>query len=401
MTMITTTSHIHALRLVAALAAVPLLCGCPGKTGEDGDGSATSAGSSSGSDSSSGDSGSGGATSASGSTGISEGSSGGGECTEEECGPAPGAPNFLCQDGVTVGGPGPCERNAEGVCGWTFVPCPQCCYAAEQPPCFEGASCCADGSWACNDDAGQPTCETAPVCACCQPGEEPECIEGVSCCGGGEWQCNDDGGQPTCEDLGVVCDLPPPPSCCEPAEEPECIEGAICCADGSWACNELGMPPCDTGDICGDGMCQLEGETCASGEGCCAGLDCCQGVPVPPGAEYCSAMCPISDRERKLGFAAVDPDEILAKLVDVPITTWSYDFEDPSIRHLGPMAQDFKHAFEVGATDEKIFQIDADGVALVSIQALHGEVARLRSRNAALEETLASLQARLERLEAR
>jgi hypothetical protein len=45
------------------------------------------------------------------------------ECTPEECGPAPAAPNFLCDDG-SVGGPGPCERNDSGVCGWTFRDCP-------------------------------------------------------------------------------------------------------------------------------------------------------------------------------------------------------------------------------------------------------------------------------------
>lgn len=45
------------------------------------------------------------------------------ECTAEECGPAPAAPNFLCDDG-SVGGPGPCVRNDDGVCGWTFRDCP-------------------------------------------------------------------------------------------------------------------------------------------------------------------------------------------------------------------------------------------------------------------------------------
>jgi hypothetical protein len=95
----------------------------------------------------------------------------------------------------------------------------------------------------------------------------------------------------------------------------------------------------------------------------------------------------------------VDAAAILAELVELPITTWSYTFEDPAIRHIGPMAQDFKAAFEVGATDKMIFQIDADGVALVSIQALHGEVEGLRSENAALKQTLAELQARLDRLE--
>lgn len=45
------------------------------------------------------------------------------ECSESECGPAPLAPNILCDDG-SIGGPGPCLRDEDGVCGWTFRDCP-------------------------------------------------------------------------------------------------------------------------------------------------------------------------------------------------------------------------------------------------------------------------------------
>ncbi len=45
------------------------------------------------------------------------------ECTPQECGPAPAAPNILCDDG-SIGGPGPCVRNDDGLCGWTFRDCP-------------------------------------------------------------------------------------------------------------------------------------------------------------------------------------------------------------------------------------------------------------------------------------
>jgi predicted nucleic acid-binding Zn ribbon protein len=397
--------HIHALRLLASLCAAPLLAGCPGTTGDEGgEQSASSAGSESGTADGTA---SGGATTGPGTTAgtmTSDGSTGpAGDCTEEECGPAPGAPNFLCQDGVTWGGPGPCVRGPDGACGWTFVECPPCCYAAEQPAdCVEGSSCCADGTWACNDDGGNPTCETASVCACCQLGTEPGCIEGASCCGGGEWQCNDDGGNPTCVELGVVCDLPPLPTCCEPSEAPACPQAPFCCADGTWECSNPGMPPpCESGEPCGGGECQLQGETCASGETCCEGLECCVGVPIPRGQEFCSNNCPISDRNRKRDFEAVDAEAILAKVAALPITTWSYTFEDPAIRHIGPMAQDFAAAFEVGATDTMIFQLDADGVALASIQALHGEVEGLRAENESLHRTLAELQARLDRLERR
>jgi hypothetical protein len=120
---------------------------------------------------------------------------------------------------------------------------------------------------------------------------------------------------------------------------------------------------------------------------------CCAGVPVPPGAEYCGTDCPMSDRNMKEHFAAIDPNAVLDKVAALPITTWSYKSEGPSVRHIGPMAQDFKAAFDVGATDRAIFQVDADGVALASVQALHASVKALHAEND-------ELRARVERLEA-
>lgn len=46
-------------------------------------------------------------------------------CSLQECGPALGMPNYLCDDGVTVAGPtGKCQRNTDGTCGWGIVQCP-------------------------------------------------------------------------------------------------------------------------------------------------------------------------------------------------------------------------------------------------------------------------------------
>jgi hypothetical protein len=46
------------------------------------------------------------------------------QCSEWDCGPQPGMPNSLCWDGVTLAGPGACERQENGQCGWTIVSCP-------------------------------------------------------------------------------------------------------------------------------------------------------------------------------------------------------------------------------------------------------------------------------------
>ncbi len=153
------------------------------------------------------------------------------------------------------------------------------------------------------------------------------------------------------------------------------------------------------GSSSGGMVCAAETESCTV-DPCCAGLECCSGVPIPPGQEYCSAnVCPRSDRNVKRDFAAVDPAAILARIAALPITTWSYKDEDPTIRHIGPMAQDFKAAFEVGATDKRIFQVDADGVALGGAQALNARVVELERENDALRGELAGLVARLDRLE--
>lgn len=150
-------------------------------------------------------------------------------------------------------------------------------------------------------------------------------------------------------------------------------------------------------DESGPGMCGQESESCVEQQ-CCGNLSCCSGVPIPKGEAICYAQCPDSDRNIKRGFAAVDVDDVLERVATLPITTWSY-IEDPEVRHIGPMAQDFKSAFAVGGSDKAIAKVDADGVALAAVQALHQHVTKLEAENEELRTTLAALQKRLDRLE--
>ena len=101
----------------------------------------------------------------------------------------------------------------------------------------------------------------------------------------------------------------------------------------------------------------------------------------------------ISDRNAKHDFEAVDKRELLARLAKVSITTWRYKTQDASIRHIGPVAQDFHAAFGVGEDDKRITTIDADGVALGAIQGLHE---LLEEKDA----QITALRARLEKVEA-
>jgi hypothetical protein len=100
----------------------------------------------------------------------------------------------------------------------------------------------------------------------------------------------------------------------------------------------------------------------------------------------------MSDRNAKENFAAVDAESVLDKVAALPLSTWNYKEQDRSIRHLGPMAQDFKAAFGVGETDIGITTVDADGVALAAIQGLNQ---KLEQKQAEITE----LKQRLEKLE--
>ena len=91
------------------------------------------------------------------------------------------------------------------------------------------------------------------------------------------------------------------------------------------------------------------------------------GVVLNPGSSSWSVL---SDRETKEHIVPVDPKSVLKTLVDkVPISTWSY--EGDSVRHMGPMAQDFFDAFGLGDSRRHISSIDADGVAMAALQGLH------------------------------
>lgn len=99
-----------------------------------------------------------------------------------------------------------------------------------------------------------------------------------------------------------------------------------------------------------------------------------------------------SDRNMKENLASVDSQDILAKVVNLPIATWNYKQQNSGIRHIGPMAQDFAAAFEVGESDRMINMIDANGVALAAIQALHQQLQEKDAQIRAMRTDLENLQ---------
>jgi hypothetical protein len=138
--------------------------------------------------------------------------------------------------------------------------------------------------------------------------------------------------------------------------------------------------------LCSDGQ-----TGCADGTCLCflpgAGFGTCITTGNPRG--ICS-FAP-SDRNFKEGFATVDEREILARLVDMPVQSWNYKGEDPSIRHIGPMAQDFAAAFGVGEDDKYINLVDANGVTTAAIQALYRMVQEKEAQISALRAEVGAL----------
>ncbi len=95
-----------------------------------------------------------------------------------------------------------------------------------------------------------------------------------------------------------------------------------------------------------------------------------------------------SDRALKHQFADVDIEALLAGVLSLAITSWSYKGDDPTVRHIGPMAQDFAAAFGVGEDDRHIHAVDADGIAFAAIQALGARLGDAERQIATLETEL-------------
>ncbi len=125
-------------------------------------------------------------------------------------------------------------------------------------------------------------------------------------------------------------------------------------------------------------------------------------LPAGSGVFNCT-----STRTTKENFSLVNGDDVLASLRKVPVSTWNYIAEGTQSRHLGPMAEDFYGAFQLGTSDKSIGIQDAVGVSLAAVKALDArtlelqqkteEVEQLRSKVNTLEQRLAALEALIQK----
>jgi Chaperone of endosialidase len=97
-----------------------------------------------------------------------------------------------------------------------------------------------------------------------------------------------------------------------------------------------------------------------------------------------------SDRNLKENFEAVNSRQILESVVTLPVTTWS--IKGSTSRQMGPTAQDFYAAFDLGDNDKTINNTDAQGVAFAAIQGLYQLVQEQQTKIEELERELATLQ---------
>ncbi|MFC1475718.1 tail fiber domain-containing protein [Candidatus Zixiibacteriota bacterium] len=106
-----------------------------------------------------------------------------------------------------------------------------------------------------------------------------------------------------------------------------------------------------------------------------------------------------SSRTLKENFQALDGQELLAKLAAIPVESWNY--KNTAERHIGPVAEDFVAAFDVGTTrddgtreNKYLSHGDLAGVALLAVKALDKKTRKIEE----LEDKLARLEAVVQQL---
>ena len=120
-------------------------------------------------------------------------------------------------------------------------------------------------------------------------------------------------------------------------------------------------------------------------------------LPAGSGVFNCT-----SARATKENFLVVSGADVLSRLKNIEVSTWNYISEGQKVRHMGPMAEDFFNAFQLGTGNTSIGVQDLTGVSLAAIKELDQRTSELRQKTAEVEqlrEQVNQLERRLATLE--
>jgi hypothetical protein len=87
----------------------------------------------------------------------------------------------------------------------------------------------------------------------------------------------------------------------------------------------------------------------------------------------------------------VDGADVLSRLKGIDVSTWNYLSEGRNVRHMGPMAEDFFKAFQLGTGNTSIGVQDLTGVSLAAIKELSQQTDELQLKTAEVEQLRAQV----------
>jgi hypothetical protein len=104
-------------------------------------------------------------------------------------------------------------------------------------------------------------------------------------------------------------------------------------------------------------------------------------LPAGSGVFNCT-----SSRSTKENFLQVSGSDVLSRLRGIDVSTWNYISEGRAVRHMGPMAEDFYKAFQLGTGNTSIGVQDLTGVSLAAIKELHQRTDELQQKATEVEQ---------------
>jgi hypothetical protein len=109
-----------------------------------------------------------------------------------------------------------------------------------------------------------------------------------------------------------------------------------------------------------------------------------------------------SSRTAKTDFQPIDGKEVLARMAEVPVMSWRFKTEVEDARHVGPVAEDFQAAFQLG-DGRTISTMDAGGVTMAAVQGLYALLQErekdLRELRTEMDREIAALRREVAKLE--